>query len=102
MLPVEPSGCWRPLDTLIYGDMAETLARALDLEKKLPEIGEPLRIRGEEFRRTFVYPYEEAGEPVDVSVTIAAGEDDQFWLSAGPNIVWVWLFWNRENRPFSQ
>ena len=87
MLPVEPSGGWRPLDTLIYGDMAETLARALDLEKKLPEIGEPLRIRGEEFRRTFVYPYEEAGEPVDVSVTIAAGEDDQFWLSAGPNIV---------------
>ena len=102
MLPVEPSGGWRPLDTLIYGDMAETLDRALDLEKKLPEIGEPLRIRGEEFRRTFVYPYEEAGEPVDVSVTIAAGEDDQFWLSAGPNIVWVWLFWNRENRPFSQ
>ena len=87
MLPVEPSGGWQPLATLTYGNLAETLARALDLEKKLPEMGDSLRIRGEEFRRTLVYPYEEDAEPVDVSVTSALGDDDLFWLSAGPNIV---------------
>ena len=87
MLAVEPGGGWRPLETLTYKNMAVTLARALDLEKELPEAGNALRIRGEEFRRTFVYPFEEGAESDDVTVSTASDEDDPFWLSAGPNIV---------------
>ena len=79
MTPVEPSGGWTPLDPLTFHEMAVTLAKALDLERNLPELGDPISIRGEEFRKTLIYPYE--GELADVS------EHDPFWLSSGGSII---------------
>jgi len=78
MLPVEPAGGWVPLEPLNFGQMAVTLAKALDLEKNLPELGDVVTIRGEEFRRTIVYPFAENMEP---------GENDPYWLSSGGAIV---------------
>ena len=89
MLAVEPGGGWRPLEPLTFGKMAVTLARALDLEKNLPEMGDALKIRGEDFRRTFVYPYEEGAESIDVSASSEPADDGPFWLSAGANIVYA-------------
>ena len=79
MTPVQPSGGWRPLDPLTFHEMAVTLAKALDLERNLPELGDPISILGEEFRITLIYPYKE--EVADVS------EDDPYWLSSGGAIV---------------
>jgi hypothetical protein len=79
MVPVEPSSGWAPLEPLRFDEMAVTLARALDLEQNLPELGEALTIRGEEFTRTLVYPLDDA----DAS---AADVDDPFWLSSGDSI----------------
>lgn len=79
MLPVEPSGGWKPLEPLRFDEMAVSLARALDLEQDLPEVGEPITIRGEDFTRTLTFPYEEQATD--------EGEDDPFWLSSGGSIV---------------
>lgn len=81
MLPVEPRGGWKPLEPLRYDSMAVTLAKVLELEKDLPELGEPTMIRGEAFVRTFVYPYAEDA----ASLEDAAGEP--FWLASGDAIV---------------
>jgi hypothetical protein len=78
MLPVEPIGGWTPLEPLRFDQMAVTLAKALDLEQDLPEIGDATTIRGESFIKTLVYPFEEQEEQ---------GEDDPFWLSSGDSIV---------------
>ena len=79
MTPVEPSGGWTPLDPLTFHEMAVTLAKALELERNLPELGDPISIRGEEFRKTLIYPYKD--ELANVS------EDDPYWLSSGGSIV---------------
>lgn len=79
MLPVEPTGGWNPLDALSVDEMAVTLAKALDLEKDLPTIGDPIRVRGEEFTKTLVYPFDE--EVMD------SGSEDPFWLTSGGSIV---------------
>lgn len=79
MTPVEPTGGWSPLEPLTFHEMAVTLAKALDLERNLPELGDPISIRGEEFRKTLVYPYNE--EIADAS------EDDPYWLSSGGSII---------------
>jgi hypothetical protein len=79
MVPVEPAGGWSPLDPLRFDEMAVTLARALDLEQNLPELGEALTVRGEEFTKTLVYPLEDAAES-------AADVDDPFWLASGETI----------------
>lgn len=79
MTPVEPTGGWSPLEPLTFHEMAVTLAKALELERNLPELGEPISIRGEEFRKTLVYPYTD--ELADAS------DDDPYWLSAGGSIV---------------
>ncbi len=79
MTPVEPTGGWTPLDPLRFHEMAVTLAKALDLERNLPELGDPISIRGEEFRKTLIYPYTD--KLVDVS------DDDPYWLSSGGSIV---------------
>jgi hypothetical protein len=78
MVPVEPLGGWSPLEPLRFDEMAVTLARALDLEQNLPELGEALIIRGEEFTKTLVYPLDEAESTVDV--------EDPFWLASGDSI----------------
>jgi len=80
ILPVEPAGGWKPLEPLRFEEMAVTLAKALDLEQNLPEMGDPIIIRGEEFVRTlsFPFPYEEQVE---------TGENEPFWLSTGGSIV---------------
>ena len=78
MVPVEPVGGWDPLKPLTFDELAVTVARALDLEKHLPELGEPMTIRGEDFQRTLVYPYED---------NIPTGEDEPYWLSSGGSIV---------------
>lgn len=78
MLPVEPVGGWNPLEPLRFEEMAVTLAKALDLEQNLPEVGEPVIIRGEEFVRTLSFPYEENAE---------TGENEPFWLTTGGSIV---------------
>lgn len=80
MTPVEPSGGWTPLEPLTFHQMAVTLAKALDLERDLPELGEPVTLRGEDFRKTLVYPYDD--EIVDVSA-----DNDPYWLSSGGSIV---------------
>ena len=79
MLPVEPSGGWKPLEPLRFDEMAVSLASALDLEQNLPKIGDPITIRGEDFTRTLTFPYE--GEDSE------GGVDDPFWLSSGGSIV---------------
>jgi hypothetical protein len=78
MLPVEPAGGWQPLEPLRFDQMAVTLARALDLEKGLPALGDPITLRGESFIRTLTIPVEQDLPPV---------EDEPFWLSAGPAVV---------------
>ena len=78
MTPLEPIGGWEPLEPLTFHEMAVTLAKALDLEGNLPELGDPITIRGEEFRKTLFYPYEEELPVVS--------EDDPFWLSSGSSI----------------
>jgi hypothetical protein len=78
MLPVEPLGGWKPLEPLRFQEMAVTLAKALDLEQNLPELGDPLTIRGEEFVRTLSFPYEEEAQSV---------ENEPFWLQTGGSIV---------------
>jgi hypothetical protein len=78
MLPVEPTGGWNPLEPLRFQEMAVTLAKALDLEQNLPEMGDPITIRGEEFVRTLSFPYEEETTPV---------ENEPFWLQTGGSIV---------------
>ena len=80
MLPVEPAGGWMPLEPLHFEEMAVTLAKALGLEAELPELGEPLTIRGEEFIRTLVYPYEAEWVGDD-------GASEPYWLSSGGSIV---------------
>ena len=84
MAPVAPSAGWRLLDPLHFGTMAETIAKALELESDLPAIGDAERIAGEDFRRTIVYPLD--GEP-SMSETGAGETDEPFWLTAGNNIV---------------
>lgn len=79
MAPVQPTGGWTPLEPLTFTEMAVTLAKALDLERNLPEMGEPITIRGEDFRKTIVYPYDAALE--DTS------DDEPYWLSSGGSIV---------------
>ncbi len=79
MTPVQPSGGWSPLEPLTFDEMAVTLAKALDLERNLPELGDPVTLRGEDFRKTIVYPY--PGELENAS------EDDPYWLSSGGSIV---------------
>jgi hypothetical protein len=59
--------------------MAVTLAKALDLEQNLPEIGDPIIVRGEDFVRTLTFPYEE-----EVTETF---ENEPFWLATGGSIV---------------
>jgi hypothetical protein len=78
MLPVEPTAGWQPLEPLRFDQMAVTLARALDLEKNLPAVGDPITVRGENFIRTLTLPVDQELPPV---------EDESFWLSAGPAIV---------------
>jgi hypothetical protein len=78
MLPVEPAGGWNPLEPLRFQEMAVTLAKALDLEQNLPEMGDPVTIRGEEFVRTLSFPYEEETQSV---------ENEPFWLQTGGSIV---------------
>lgn len=79
MTPIEPTGGWTPLDPLTFHEMAVTLAKALDLERNLPELGDPIAIRGEEFRKTLIYPYTD--ELADAS------EDDPYWLSSDGSII---------------
>ena len=79
MTPIEPIGGWIPLDPLTFYEMAVTLAKALDLERNLPKLGDPIAIRGEDFRKTLIYPYTD--ELADVS------EDDPYWLSSGGSII---------------
>ena len=79
MLPVEPTGGWQPLEPLRFEEMAVTLAKALDLEQNLPEIGDPITVRGEDFVRTLTFPYEE-----EVAETF---ENEPFWLATGGSIV---------------
>jgi len=81
MAPVEPTGGWTPLEALTFHQMAVTLAKALELERNLPELGDPSSIRGEDFRKTLVYPLE------DAVVDMVDGDDDPFWLSSGGSIV---------------
>jgi hypothetical protein len=78
MVPVEPAGGWRPLEALRFEEMAVTLAKALDVEQDLPEIGDPITIRGEKFVRTVSFPYEEETAPP---------ANEPFWLSTGGSIV---------------
>jgi hypothetical protein len=78
LLPVEPTGGWNPLQPLRFKEMAVTLAKALDLEQNLPELGEPVTLRGEHFTKTLVYPLE---------AEVASTEDDPYWLSSGGSIV---------------
>lgn len=78
MLPVKPTGGWNPLEPLRFEEMAVTLAKALDLEQDLPQMGDPTTIRGEEFVRTLSFPYEDKAETV---------ENEPFWLSTGGSIV---------------
>lgn len=79
MAPVQPAGGWSPLEPLTFTEMAVSLAKALDLEGNLPELGDPITIRGENFRRTIVYPYDATLEETS--------ESDPYWLSSGGSIV---------------
>jgi hypothetical protein len=78
MLPVEPTFGWQPLEPLRFDQMAVTLARALELEKNLPVLGDPLSLRGESFIRTLTLPMAQ-DSPLP--------GDEPFWLAAGPAIV---------------
>lgn len=72
--PIEPNGGWRPLEPLHFGDMAVSLARALNLEHKLPALGPEISIKGEHFVRVLEIP---TGE------TSAGESPDPFWLASG-------------------
>jgi hypothetical protein len=78
LLPVEPTGGWKPLEPLRFEQMSVTLAKALDLEQNLPSMGEALSIRGEEFTKTLVYPLE---------TELDSSDNDPFWLSSGGSLM---------------
>ena len=76
---IEPLDGWAPLEPLNFGELAVTVARALDLEYELPKLGPEIKLRGEEFEKILELP-------VDDDVP-AEGLDDPFWLSTGNSIV---------------
>ncbi len=74
LISIEPNTGWQPLVPLTFSALAVTVAQALDLEIGLPELGQEISIKGEEFTRLLEVPMEELGE--DES-------PDPFWLSSG-------------------
>ncbi len=48
-LCIEPAAGWRADRPLVHGDRARTLVRALGIEQRLPESGEPVVIEGESY-----------------------------------------------------
>ncbi len=83
MLPVEPVGGWQPLEPLRFEEMAQTLAKALDLEQNLPPLGEPIIVRGEDFLRTLSFPLSLPQE----EDAVQTAHSEPFWLSTGGSIV---------------
>jgi hypothetical protein len=81
LTPVEPIGGWDPLAALTYGDLAVTVAKALDLEYNLPEIGPEITLKGEDFTPTLRVPLEGEGENVPEE------PPEPFWLSSGDAIL---------------
>lgn len=72
--PVEPIGGWRALEPLHFAEMAVSIARALNLEHKLPALGPEISIKGERFVRILELPTGEGG---------AVENPDPFWLASG-------------------
>lgn len=50
-LCIEPAAGWRADRPLTHGDRARTLVRALGIEQRLPESGEPIVIEGESYSK---------------------------------------------------
>ncbi len=75
---IEPLDGWAPLEPLDFGELAVTVARALNLEYELPKLGPEIKLRGEEFEKVLELPVEDL--EVDKS-------EDPFWLSTGGSIV---------------
>lgn len=79
VLPVEPPKGWDALEDLHYGEMAVTIAKALDLENQLPPLGSEISIKGEEFARVFQYPPLVEQTPDEAP--------DPFWLTSQNSII---------------
>lgn len=77
LISVEPKGGWQPLHQLTYGDLAVTVAKALDLEHELPAMGPEVVIKGESFTRTLEIPTTEEN----------GGGSGPFWLSSGDKVL---------------
>jgi hypothetical protein len=75
LISIEPNTGWQPLVPLTFSDLAVTVAQALDLEMGLPELGQEISIKGEEFTRLLEVPIEEDTDEND--------SPDPFWLSSG-------------------
>jgi hypothetical protein len=76
LISVEPEDGWQPLDPLTFSDLAVTVAQALELEMRLPEVGQEISIKGEEFTRLLEVPLGSPEITKDESL-------DPFWLSSG-------------------
>ncbi len=73
--PVEPIGGWQPLEPLHFGELAVSVARALNLEHKLPALGPEITVKGEGFIRMLELPTGETGGTPE--------SPEPFWLSSG-------------------
>ena len=76
---IEPLDGWAPLEPLNFGELAVTVARALDLEYELPKLGPEIKLRGEEFEKILELPVDD-DFPAETL-------NDPFWLSTGGSIV---------------
>jgi hypothetical protein len=77
LVAVEPKDGWQPLKSLTFGDLAVTLARALELEYGLAGIGPEITIKGEDFQVLQDIPIEEEGDK----------SEEPFWLASGGSLV---------------
>ncbi len=94
LTPVEPLGGWDPLAALTYGDLAVTVAKALDLEHDLPAIGPEITLKGEDFTPTLRIPLEGEGEEVPEE------PPEPFWLSSGDAILSAQITFDVAERGF--
>jgi hypothetical protein len=77
LVSVEPRDGWQPLAPLTFGDLAVTVARALELEYELEGIGPEMTIKGEEFNVLMEIPVANESE----------ASEEPFWLSSGGSLV---------------
>jgi hypothetical protein len=74
-LCIEPAAGWRADRPLLHGDRARTMVRALGIEQRLPESGEPIIIEGENYANASAWG-------VRTHRKLATPASDHTWVTA--------------------